>query len=566
MNKRMLFERNLLALSPGNPALCSRLSAAETTLERYRFIAGRNGENVIPAWVGPGGAAHTLHSLVSPVREAERLLSTLKCERYIVIMGLGAGCMAEACLERRDIDRLLVIEYDINGVAELLCRYDYIKIFNDPRFYILVDPRPYEIENYILDTFLPALHTGIRTFPLRPRTINDEPHFVPAADAVKSAIDKIASDYSAQAMFGKRWFSNIIRNIFTAEKQTGVFPPVKHAAICAAGPSLDTQLDEIFKKRNRLFLISTDTALPSLLEAGLPPDAVISIDCQHISYYHFMTRLPPDVTLFLDISSPPLLASRADKTFFFSGGHPLSGFVTSFFRRFPVIDTSGANVTFAALSLAERLGAKNIDVFGADFSYPKGKLYTRPAYMYPYFHRKQNRLRPAENFAASFLYETKSLRRVENDSSWYYETRPLAMYRKSFEQKAAFVAVSGAARVSVAAGEGAPVNCSAPEDPLVTPGGSMEPVQLFAAGKILCGAKMFLETYRNEIEELPLPDGNITDYQHGLTGMRRLVFTTLLPAAAAIKYKRPDYSAKELIAAVKNHCIDEISRVQAAES
>jgi hypothetical protein len=531
------------------------LSAAETTLEHYRFINGQRGE-ITPAWVDPGGAAHTLHSLVSPEREAARLLSTLKCERYVVIMGLGAGYMADACLEYGNIDRLLVIEYDINGVAELLCRYDYIKIFNDPRFYIFVDPKPFEIESYILDTFMPALHNGIRAFPLRARTIHDEQHFAPAADAVKSAIDKIASDYSAQAMFGKRWFSNIIRNIFTAEKQNGVFAPIKHAAICAAGPSLDMQLDTIFKKRNDFFLISTDTALPSLLEAGLPPDAVISIDCQHISYWHFMTRLPPDVTLFLDISSPPLLVSRADKYFFFSGGHPLSGFAARFFRPFPAVDTSGANVTFAALSLAERLGAKSIDVFGADFSYPKGKLYTRPAYMYPYFHRKQNRFKPAENFAASFLYEAKSLRRVENNSSWYYETRALALYRKSFEQKAA----SMPATVSVAAGEGSPVNCSPPENPCFIPDGPA-PVQLFATGKILCGAEEFLKAYGQKIKELPLPDGNITDYQRGLSGMRRLVFTTLLPAAAAIKYHRPDYSAKELLTAVKNYCLTEISRV-----
>ncbi|MDR0377301.1 MAG: DUF115 domain-containing protein, partial [Spirochaetaceae bacterium] len=427
MNEHILFERNLLSLSRNNPALCARLSAAETTLGYYRFVTGRQDGNVIPAWVDAGGAAHTLHSLVAPEHEAARLVSTMKGEQFVVIMGLGAGYMAEAVLERGDTARLLAIEYGIDGLAELLCRYDYIKIFNDPRFFILVDAGPDEIENYILDTFQPAFHNGIRTFPLRPRTVHDEASFAPAADAVKSAIDKIASDYSVQALFGKRWFSNIVRNLFAAEKQSGVFAPVKNAAICAAGPSLDLQLDTIYKKRNSFFLIAADTALPALLEAGITPDAAISIDCQHISYYHFMNRLPPEVPLFLDISSPPLLASRTDRPFFFSGGHPLSAYVSRFFRPLPAIDTSGANVTFAALSLAERLGAKNIEVYGADFSYPNGKLYTRPAYMYPYFHRKQNRFRPTESFAAAFLYDAKSLRRVETDSSWYYETRPLAL-------------------------------------------------------------------------------------------------------------------------------------------
>ncbi|MDR2795775.1 MAG: DUF115 domain-containing protein [Spirochaetaceae bacterium] len=565
MDKHLFFERNLLALSRGNPALCARLSGAETTLGRYRFVEGSRDDRDIPAWVDPGGAAHTLHSLVSPEREAEKLASTLTREQYVVLLGLGAGFAAEAILARDDTAYLLAIEYDINGLAELLCHYDYIKIFNDPRFFILADPCSPEIEKHILSTFQPALHNGIRTLPLRARTMHDDSHFTPAAEAVKSAIDKVASDYSVQALFGKRWFSNIIRNIFTAEKQSCIFAPVKHAAICAAGPSLDLQLDLITRKRKAFFLISTDTALPTLLEAGLPPDAVISIDCQHISYYHFMKRLPPDIPLFLDLSSPPLLTTLAKRTFFFSGGHPFSVYTTHFFRHFPVIDTSGANVTFAALSLAERLGASVIELYGADFSYPKGKLYTRPAYLYSYFRRKQNRFGPAENSAASFLYNTKSLQRVENGSSWYYQTRALSMYREKFEQKVSSTGI----RLNAAPGEGALINfCPAGTDDRQDDQNLMfeinAPVQLLAAGKPLCGAKEFLETYRKEINELPLPEENITIYQRKLSDMEHLVFTTLLPTVAAIKYRCAELGAKELLSAVKNYCMTEIARVSAA--
>jgi hypothetical protein len=60
MDKRFFFERNLLALSPHNPALCSRLSGAETTLDRYRFLEARSG-GIVPALVDRSGAAHPLH-------------------------------------------------------------------------------------------------------------------------------------------------------------------------------------------------------------------------------------------------------------------------------------------------------------------------------------------------------------------------------------------------------------------------------------------------------------------------------------------------------------------------
>jgi hypothetical protein len=278
-----------------------------------------------------------------------------------------------------------------------------------------------------------------------------------------------------------------------------------------------------------------------------------------------MRRLPPNIPLFLDLSSPPLLTRLAKKTFFFSDGHPLSAYVTHFFKAFPVIDTSGANVTFAALSLAERLGASVVELYGADFSYPKGKLYTRPAYLYPYFHRRQNRFRPTENFAASFLYSAKSLRRVENDSTWYYETRSLGMYRDKFEQKVS----SANIMLNAAPGEGAALKFSVADACRGNPNLTFEinmPLQLLAAGKTLCGAKEFLETYRKKICELPLPKENITIYQRKLSDIQHLVFTTLLPAAAAVKYRCAESSAKELLSAVKDYCITEISRVCATRS
>ena len=60
MDKSYFFDRNLLALSQRNGELCSRLSRAETTLERYKFLESRSGE-VIPAAVSAQGTAHPLH-------------------------------------------------------------------------------------------------------------------------------------------------------------------------------------------------------------------------------------------------------------------------------------------------------------------------------------------------------------------------------------------------------------------------------------------------------------------------------------------------------------------------
>jgi hypothetical protein len=554
-DRRLCFERNLLALSSRNPALCSRLSAAKTAFNRYRFTEARSG-GIVPALLDRDGAAHPLHSMVDPRREGDRLMSTLKDEGFLIFLGLGGGYAPEAALRRPEIFRVIVIEYDINGVAELLYSREYITIMGDPRFTLLVDPAPEAIETRILEQYRPVLAGGIRTFPLRARTEQDNPRFGAAAAAVRRAIEKVSSDYSVQAHFGTRWFSNIIRNLKTAEAQNRDAPPVREAAICAAGPSLDGQLVMLAERKKRwseIFIIAADTALPALLKSGIEPDAVVSIDCQHISYYHFMGCLSRNISLFLDIASPPLLAGLFPSPFFFSGGHPLALYASREWRPLPRIDTSGGNVTYACLSLAENLGAKKIRVYGADFSYPRGRVYARGTYIYPFFEKKQNRFASMEAQFSTFLYRSPFLPpgTVDGKSTGYYQTSALTFYRESFENKAADMD----AEIIIEPGMGAPIRIC----PKKSPGAGSRPCAVFAAGRPRMGFVEFLERYRNAIAALPTNAASGCPQNPGAEEER--VFTTLLPQAAALKRRRPELTAGELIEAVKSRCVSEIDRV-----
>jgi hypothetical protein len=555
MDKRFFFERNLLALSGQNPGLCSRLSAAETTLNRYKFLESRSGET-IPALVDKAGGAHPLHSLVDPRREGERLISTVHDAGFLIFLGLGGGFAIAAALKRPEVYRVLAVEYDMNGLAELLCSREYIDILGDPRFRLLADPSGEELETCVLEQYQPVLSGGIRVLPLRARTECDAPRFNAAGEAIQEALTKVSADYSVQAYFGTRWFSNIIRNLEAAEAQSGPFPPVRKAAICAAGPSLDDQIPLLAEQRRskeRPFVIAADTSLPSLLQAGLEPDAVVSIDCQHISYYHFMAGLPPHIPLFLDLASPPLLAALSARPRFFSGGHPLASYISRQWRPFPPVDTSGANVTYAGLSLAENLGAEEICIYGADFSYPRGQVYSRGTYIYPYFDRRQNRLSPKEALFSAFLYRSPLTKINGNgETSWYYETAAMNRYRAMLEAKAAAMN----APIQAGPGRAGPVViCQTGQKK------SPRPLRIFAAGQARKSAGDFLREYRSGIKALPSPGKNMQEYITRLTGEERALFTTLLPQAAAIKRREPGLSPAEIIEAAQDYSVKEIDTI-----
>jgi len=521
---------------------------------KYIFEISKNGETV-PVLCLPEGN-QSLHSMIDPIREARRLTSNLNDDDLAVFMGLGGGFAPQAALELPNT-RVLVIDFDKESIEQLLKEKDYKKLFTSSRFTLLADPLHDELEKFLFENFKPALFNSLKIIPLRTRTEKDKEKFEAAADIIQKTIKIISGDYSVQAYFGMKWFSNIIRNIKNADslclKQTKL--PVKQieeAAIAAAGPSLDSQIKNLsLLKSKNVYIISTDTALGALLHNGVKPDAVVSIDCQHISFYHFLGCDIKKIPLVLDIASPSMLTRFSDYPVFFSSGHPLAKYVSNNWRPLPALDTSGGNVTYACLSLAETLGAKRITLFGADFSYIGCRSYAKGTYLNPYFDKKQNRLSPLESQMSSFLYRTPFLP-LEDQNQTYRETASLRFYRKKLEEKISAMK----AEVICAQGFGAPVckitnaKCGINDEEWIT--GSGEP-------GIRSGIE-FLKLYKNDILELPvLKDGE--EYFNLLDDKQKMVFTTFLPYMAAVKKRNPELKQKDLIETVKQNCAAEIDRV-----
>lgn len=571
-----LFEQNLASISASNSGLEKRLRSADSAISRCSFCESRSGE-IVPAIIDQSGAAHPLHSTIDPRREAERLIASLVNEDgqfsagFLVILGLGGGWTAEAALKNPNIHRIIIIDYNINIAAELLKKRDYTKIFNDPRCSVLIDPQPDEIKAFLIDCYIPCLYGAIKILPLRSRTQQDFPLFTTAAQTIEEAVKIVSSDYSVQAHFGLRWFNNIIRNILTVEsidncpRQSNVNQKeffnkqFREIAICAAGPSLNIQIQPLAerKQKNReLIIIAADTSLPALLSGGIRPDAVVSIDCQHISYYHFMGLHNLNIPLFMDIASPPLLARFSSTPIFVSSSHPLANYISMNWRPFGSLDTSGGNVSYACLSLADALGARRIYVYGADFSYPQGKVYARGTYIFPFFERRQNRLNSFEALISAFLYRSPFLKPCGNNN--IYETAALRFYRERFIEKAE----SMNADISVEPGIGAPIQLSRNKG-YYTAGQAAHPP--WAADvrtnphKPVISAREFLRSYQKTIENLKFR--GIGPEMQGMNKADRQVFITLLPLAAAIKRQQPELQTHELFEAAKQYCARQIEKI-----
>jgi hypothetical protein len=551
----LIFRRNLLALSAKNSSLGDALLQAKPE-PRFRVESSRTGRPVPVFQLETREVA--FHSLVDPEREAARLARAQCAGGFMIALGLGAGYFIKACLASEATSAVVAVEYSAPLLRALLEAIDLSEIFLDPRFSLILDPTPRELEEAILSSYIPPISGDIRSLPLRSRTDLDPEKFTAAAEAIRSILGRISDDYSVQAFFGKLWFRNAVRNLFASERPSPPIAPVRRAIVTAAGPSLEDGIDAVVRAQQEGgFLVATDTSLPALLGRGILPGAVISIDCQAISYYHFLKGLPPELPLVLDLASPNRLARLTDNLRFFSSGHPFCSYVSANFRPFPALDTSGGNVTHAALSLAEALGAETCLLVGADFSYPEGKSYARGTYIYDYFDELATRFDPLESQFAAFVRRNTSISRetdvgADGRSYYRYVTKPLMAYREHLER---FIERS-AMEIRPLRGKGVEIRATSPAAK-----GPRRTRQLFSAGPASESAASFLAHYAAGLAALPCPREPAASYLRSLGPTERDLWTTLLPSASALQRSLGAASPRpaELLANVRSWALEVLS-------
>lgn len=550
MTENTILKRNLLALSSSDPQLSAQLGYTRPS-RSIEFMTARSGEE-IPV-LNRDGKAVPLHSRYNPVREGEKLLSTVSGGGFLMVLGLGGGYHVLPFLKERGITHIVIIDKDLEMLRGVLERIDLRELLLDPRVKLLIDKPPGEIQDFILKNYIPAISGGLNSISLFSRINMEADYFKQVVGASKEIISPIADDYTVQVKFGQKWFINTITNLEAAEKSTTLLRPLSKVIIAGAGPSLEEQMGRIKKLMTEdTFLIATDTALPTLLSYDVIPNTVISIDCQQISYHHFLKGLPPKVPLVLDLASPPVLTRQTDNLIFFSSGHPFSRFVTNYWRKFPAIDVSGGNVSHAALSLASLLGARTIYLAGVDFSFPGGKTYSRDSYQYSYYRSLENRLTPLESAFFTSIFKNRQVITEHCDGFNRYTTHSMISYKERMEKAISRLS----AKVIPMAGKGLPLSMGSPKKQPAGPQVS----HLFSQGPCGVSWKEFLEKYQSDIEKLNEPNFPVADYLNSLSHFEKDLWTTQYPAAASIREHlfKGNSDQSKLLKATRQWTIDRV--------
>lgn len=204
---------------------------------------------------------------------------------------------------------------------------------------------------------------------------------------------------------GRLWARNIFRNL-AALPDLALAPPPSFPgalAVCGAGPSLEGGLAFLAQESaaGRLGILTVDTALGSLLQAGVRPDLVVCLEGQAHNLSDFVPGAGSGIALLSDLSSHPA------STGILGGPVSLSSvaitpspFLERLWgglraRRLPFLECPPlGSVGVHSLHLARRLARGPILALGLDFAFEVGKTHARASPSLLDEERRLDRLHP----------------------------------------------------------------------------------------------------------------------------------------------------------------------------
>jgi hypothetical protein len=400
---------NLKLLERSSPDAARIIRGAQPR-EGLSVARAREGGEYL-SYRGHGGEV-ALASRIDPAREGVKLAAAHGGAGFLACAGLGSLHHLRAALKSRALERLAAVETDPGLCAATLDLIDARDILSDRRFSLHLSPAPESprsfAESVIGLEYLPALHGSFGAMRSRGADRGDEERYDAIMQGFSAAASSAAADFKVQSSFGYAWIKNAARNLWELARGEARIDLAGSSRIvaAAAGPSLETQLPTLADQP----LIACDSCLPYLEAKGVRPTLAMSIDCQTFVYHHFLPLAARAIPSVLDLSSPPCVARLSGRPLFVASAHPLARLAALRLKALEGLSYPGGSVAGAAFSLAARLGAREVAIAGADFSYPRGRLYAKGLYVQRHFDALQSRERTLEGMSFEFSRRDPSAR------------------------------------------------------------------------------------------------------------------------------------------------------------
>ncbi len=247
---------------------------------------------------------------------------------------------------------------------------------------------------------------------------------------VKNCFEIIIQNLLTESNFTPLWTKNFIYNISKFDRipfLNQIHSDLKNniAVICCAGPNLINDLIVIKKNRDKITIFAVDTAIKTLFSFDLIPDFIVSLDCQVFTIDDFISKLPDESSLILDLTGYTKITELSSNTFFSMNKSVYENTILDYFVNSQKIQlnnsllNTGGTISDYCLSLAIQFGFKKIYMAGLDLAFPYMQTHCKGS---PFFNNTLN-YSDYFNTIESIFSKAISMRELKDEISKVIEKR-----------------------------------------------------------------------------------------------------------------------------------------------
>jgi hypothetical protein len=313
--------------------------------------------------------------------EIDRALKGRAVSPVVVVVGVGGGFLVDELQRRRPDVRILALELLPAIVKEWRDQPQVRAAVASGRLVLAVDP-DYEM--------------AVPSWPIA--ALSEAPiivvhqllaqHFPEARDRARHALKQFLyeqrANLEARTRLAGLYFDHTIDNLpeWMSACDVGALDGIAEGeplVLIGAGPSLDRLLPLLRSHRERAWYVALDTSLRPLMQAGIVPDLVVSVDPTPLNGRHLSnlcTRQRPWLVAEMSVD-PRSVNTFANRTFLSTIGRA---------DPWPWLEAAGAvptklkvwgSVLTASCDLFTRMKAGRVIFAGMDLAYTNGQPYCR---------------------------------------------------------------------------------------------------------------------------------------------------------------------------------------------
>ncbi len=350
---------------------------------QFNWIQTATGEETISV-ITPEGKSFLLHSVINPYKEARSLVETIDTSKNSLyfVFGTGMGYHLKILKEKiTPSSRVVVIEPYQNFLNQLKEK-GVIEKIADNRFIFMAGNLnnlvPQIDKLFYGEHFMLASNCRFLILPAYNRVFKDwviglQKQII---NLIKNRLFEMGNDV-ADTLQGIRQTMNNLGELVSSPGVTeleGAYKG-KPAIIVSAGPSLNKNVELLHEVKGKALILCVDAALNVLLQKGIVPDAVLTIERGVETYNRFYKGkiLPQEPVLI----GPPVIYPKifeeypGERVVLLRGNEGISMWLNKVLQKGMV--KMGTSVAHLAFGFARLVKADPIIFIGQDLAYsPEG--------------------------------------------------------------------------------------------------------------------------------------------------------------------------------------------------